>query len=250
MDKIISLNNVTVSYLQNKRGIHSVKDFVLKGGFINPFYRKPVLQDITVELKRGESLGILGRNGSGKSTFLRTVAGIVKPDKGTVDVRGVISPLLALGAGIELELTGIENIRITLALSGQYNKKTIRKTIDSIMDFSELSLEELKRPAKSYSSGMLARLAFSTVMSSQPEILMIDEVLAVGDQGFQAKCLQRINEIINKGATILFVSHNPAEMKKICQKGICLENGRLISNSSIDDAILAYNDLFKQQAGS
>jgi len=244
MSAVLSLENVTVSYLQNRRGIHSIKDFILKGEFINPFIHRVVLHDINMQVEKGESWGILGPNGSGKSTLLKTIAGIIKPDQGTVEVRAEISPLLALGAGIELELTGIENIKVTLAIAGLYNRSTIRQTIESIEDFSELTPEQLKMPAKSYSTGMLARLAFSTVTSTQPELLMIDEVLAVGDKGFQEKCRIRIRDIISKGTTILFVSHNPAELSEICQKGICLHEGRMICNSKIGDAIAAYNGLF------
>ena len=244
MNFVLSLENVSVSYLQNRRGIHSVKDFILKGEFINPFMHRLTLFDINMHVKKGESWGILGPNGSGKSTLLKTIAGIIKPDKGTVKVMAEISPLLALGAGIELELTGIENIKVTLALAGLYQRSTIRETIESIVDFSELTHEQLQMPAKSYSTGMLARLAFSTVTSTQPELLMIDEVLAVGDKGFQEKCRTRIRDIISKGTTIIFVSHSPSELSEICQKGICLEAGRIICDSSIGDAIAAYNSLF------
>ena len=244
MEPVIALDHVSVSYLLNRRGIHSVKDFILRMEFISPFVHHQVLFDIDLKILKGESWGILGPNGSGKSTLLRTVAGIIKPDTGTVTVKEEISPLLALGAGIELELTGLENIKVTLALSGLYQRATIKETVESIMDFSELTLEQLKQPAKSYSTGMLARLAFSTVTSTQPRILMIDEVLAVGDKGFQEKCQGRIREIIQRGATILFVSHSPSALESICQKGICLHEGRIICNSSIQDAINAYNKLF------
>ena len=244
MECVVKLNNVSVSYLQSRKGVHSIKDFVLKASFISPFQKKRVLHNIDFEIQKGDSLGILGPNGSGKSTLLRTIAGIIKPEIGTVDIKVSISPLLSLGAGIELELSGYENIRIALALSGNYNKSTRKEMIEKITDFAELTKEQLKMPAKMYSTGMLARLAFSSVMTSQPELLMIDEVLAVGDKGFQNKCISRIHEIINNGATLLFISHSPDEVKSICKKGICLKDGKTIFKGDSKEATEVYSSLF------
>jgi lipopolysaccharide transport system ATP-binding protein len=244
MEYVVKLNNVSVSYLQSRKGVHSFKDFVLKASFISPFQKKSVLHNIDIEIQKGDSVGILGPNGSGKSTLLRTIAGIIKPETGTVDVKVRISPLLTLGAGIELELSGYENIRIALALSGNYSKSTRKEMIEKITDFAELTKEQLKMPTKMYSTGMLARLAFSSVMTSQPELLMIDEVLAVGDKGFQNKCISRIHEIIKNGATLLFVSHSPDEVRSICNKGICLKNGNIILNGSSKEATEVYSGLF------
>lgn len=240
----IELNNVSVSYLHNRRGIYSIKDFVLKGAFFSPFEYKPVLNNINLKVYKGESLGILGRNGEGKSTLLRTIAGIITPNKGTCKVHIEISPLLALGAGLELELTGIENIKIYSALSGNYNKKTIASVIDNIANFSELSIEQLQMPTKMYSTGMLARLAFSSVVTSQPDLMMIDEVLAVGDKGFQEKCKRRIHEIKQAGATILFISHNPDEIIEICERGICIEHGQISCDGTSQEASKKYLNLF------
>jgi ABC-type polysaccharide/polyol phosphate transport system ATPase subunit len=221
-----------------------VKDFILKASFIRPFQKNRVLHDINLEVNKGDSLGILGPNGSGKSTLMRTIAGIIKPDQGKVTVSVTVSPLLALGAGIELELSGYENIRIALALSGNYKRATRHDMLEKVKNFAELTDEQLKMPAKMYSTGMLARLAFSSVMTAQPDLLMIDEVLAVGDKGFQTKCMQRIHEILANGATLLFVSHSPEEVKKICKKGICLKDGRIIYQGSAAKAVDAYNNLF------
>jgi ABC-type polysaccharide/polyol phosphate transport system ATPase subunit len=245
MDTIIKLEDVSVSYLQSRKGVHSVKDFILKASFINPFQKKQVLHHINLEIKKGDSVGILGPNGSGKSTMLRTIAGIIKPDKGKVDVKVPISPLLALGAGIEMELTGYENMRISLALSGNYRKSTRVEMMDKVADFAELTKEQLRMPTKMFSTGMLARLAFSCVMTGQPELLMIDEVLAVGDKGFQKKCMNRIHEILNNGATLLFVSHSPNEVKEICKKGICLKNGEIVFNGAANKAADVYVKMFQ-----
>jgi len=244
MDYVVKLKNVTVSYLQNRKGVHSVKDFILKASFINPFQKNRVLHNIDLEIYKGDAVGILGPNGSGKSTLMRTIAGIVKPEKGWVYSRVPVSPLLALGAGIELELSGNENISISLALTGNYSKDTRKEMIEKITDFAELTKEQLRMPAKMYSTGMLARLAFSSVMTAQPELLMIDEVLAVGDKGFQKKCMNRIHEILDNGATLLFVSHSPNEVKEICKRGICLKDGRMICNSTSDEAADVYMKLF------
>lgn len=244
MGTVVKMNNVSVSYLQSRKGVHSVKDFVLKASFISPFQKKKVLYDIDLEINKGDAVGILGPNGSGKSTLLRTIAGIIIPDKGTVDVSVPISPLLTLGAGIELELSGYENMRIALALAGDYNKANRKELMESIADFAELTKEQLKMPVKMYSTGMMTRLAFSSVMTSQPELLMIDEVLAVGDKGFQKKCMNRIREILKKGATLLFVSHSPDEVKSVCSKGICLKDGRIIYNGDANKAADVYLGLF------
>jgi lipopolysaccharide transport system ATP-binding protein len=241
---VINLKNVTVSYLHNKRGIYSVKDFVLKGGLFSPFENKVVLHNINLSIFKGESIGVMGRNGEGKSTLLRTIAGIIVPVSGKCTVNIEISPLLALGAGLELELTGLENIKIYMALSGNYNKKTIAELVDKVSAFSELSMDQLRMPVKMYSTGMLSRLAFSSVTVMQPELLLIDEVLAVGDKGFQAKCRQRIDEIRKGGATVLFVSHNPDEVMQICERGICLKDGAIYCDDSSEEAAKAYNKLF------
>jgi ABC-type polysaccharide/polyol phosphate transport system ATPase subunit len=244
MEYVIKLDNVSVSYLQNRKGVHSIKDFILKASFISPFQKRRVLHNINLEIHKGESVGILGPNGSGKSTLLRTIAGIIKPEIGIVDVKVPVSPLLTLGAGIELELSGYENMRIALALSGNYSKSTRVEMIEKITDFAELTKEQLKMPTKMYSTGMLARLAFSSVMTSQPELLMIDEVLAVGDKGFQKKCMNRIQEILKNGATLLFISHSPEEVKTICKRGICLKEGKVIFDGNSKKATEVYTNLF------
>ncbi|MEI6851863.1 MAG: ABC transporter ATP-binding protein [Bacteroidota bacterium] len=244
MEPIITLKNVSVSYLQNRKGVHSVKDFILKASFISPFQKHRVLHNINLTINKGDSVGILGPNGSGKSTLLRTIAGIIKPDEGSVEVKVPVSPLLALGAGIEMELSGYENMRIALALSGNYNKATKVEMMEKVADFAELTKEQLRMPTKMYSTGMLARLAFSSVMTGQPELLMIDEVLAVGDRGFQKKCMARLHEIIKNGATLLFISHSPSEVKAICKQGICLKEGKIIYSGDSEHAADVYNKLF------
>lgn len=239
-DTIISVENVHVSFWQNNVGVYSIKDLITLRK--SPFKSKTILNDISVDLKRGESLGILGRNGSGKSTLLRTIAGIIKPDRGRVVVNGSFAPILAIGAGIELELTGYENISMLLALYGTQKKDT--NVIKNIKEFSELSEDVLRMPVKQYSSGMAARLAFSISLANDSDILIIDEVLAVGDQGFQAKCQDKIYQIKKQGKTILFVSHFPGDVAKICDKAILLENGEMTHSGNAIDICNKYSQLF------
>jgi ABC-type polysaccharide/polyol phosphate transport system ATPase subunit len=239
-DIIIKVDNVQVSFWQNNVGVYSLKDLITHRK--SPFKNKVILDNISVEVRRGESLGILGRNGCGKSTLLRAIAGIIKPKKGKITVNGTFAPILAIGAGLELELTGYENISLLLALYGTARKNT--NAVENIKDFSELSDEVLKMPVKQYSSGMVARLAFSISLANDSDILIIDEVLAVGDQGFQAKCLEKIYKIKSEGKTILFVSHFPDDVARICNKAILLEQGKLIDSGNSSDVCNHYRQLF------
>lgn len=241
-DTIIKIEGVNVSFWQNNVGVYSIKDLIVKRK--NPFTTKRILSDINVEIFRGQSMGIVGRNGSGKSTLLRTIAGIIKPESGTVTVNGSFAPILAIGAGLELELTGYENISMLLALYGTPNSNSKKEAIDKISEFSELTNEVLSKPVKQYSSGMVARLAFSISLANDSDILIIDEVLAVGDQGFQAKCMEKIYEIKHKGKTILFVSHFPDDVMKICDSAILLENGQITHAGNAKEICDNYKQLF------
>ncbi|MBC7552661.1 MAG: ABC transporter ATP-binding protein [Taibaiella sp.] len=239
-DSLISFEHVTVSFWQNNMGIHSIKDLATHRK--NPFVNKVILHDISFDVKRGECVGVLGRNGSGKSTLLRTIAGLIEPQQGKVTINGTFAPILAIGAGLELELSGYENMHLLLSLYGRARKNT--NAIQSIVDFSELSDEVLRMPAKRYSSGMLARLAFSISVANDADILIIDEVLAVGDQGFQNKCMDKIFSVKAEGKTILFVSHFPDDVQKICNKAILMEGGRIIHNGNAGEICEKYKQLF------
>ena len=239
-DNLISFENVSVSYWQNDMGIHSIKDLITHRK--NPFSNKPILRNISFNVKRGECMGILGRNGSGKSTLLRTIAGVIKPQGGKMTINGTFAPILAIGAGLELELSGYENMHLLLSLYGKAKKNT--NAIQSIVDFSELSHDVLKMPAKRYSSGMLARLAFSISVANDADILIIDEVLAVGDQGFQTKCMEKIFQVKAEGKTILFVSHFPDDVMRICDTAILLENGAIAHMGPAKIICEQYRQLF------
>ena len=180
------------------------------------------LKDISFDVKKGETFGIIGKNGAGKSTILGLIAGVLRPNKGCVTVKGRVSPLLELGAGFHPELTGRENIMLKGVLIGLTRSEVLKK-MDEIIDFSELN-DFIDQPVRIYSSGMLARLGFSIVASLDPEILLIDEILAVGDMDFQKKCIQRMAEFKKRGVTIVFVSHNLVSVENICDRLLWIEN--------------------------
>jgi lipopolysaccharide transport system ATP-binding protein len=183
------------------------------------------IEDISFQVQKGESVALIGRNGAGKSTSLGLVAGVMKPSSGTVSVVGRVASMLELGGGFHPELTGRENIRLNATLLG-LRRKELKQRLDKIIEFSELG-EFIDEPIRVYSSGMLAKLGFSVITQVDPDILIIDEVLAVGDISFQRKCIDTINEFKKKGVTILFVSHNLSDVEKICDKVIWIENHKM-----------------------
>lgn len=181
------------------------------------------LQDVSFTLNKGESLALIGRNGSGKSTMLKIIAGVLAPTRGKVMVRGNIAPLIELGAGFDLDLTARENIYLNGAIMG-FDRKFMNRHFDEIVDFSELH-EFLDVPVKNFSSGMVARLGFSVATIVSSEILIVDEVLSVGDAAFQTKCEDRMGKLLSNGTTLVFVSHSAEQVKKLCQKAVWLEHG-------------------------
>lgn len=196
------------------------------------------LKDVSFSLKRGETLGIIGPNGAGKSTILKILAGVTKPTKGKVMVKGKVAPLIELGAGFHPELTGRENIYLNGSILG-LRKAEIDKKFKNIVDFAEL-WDFIETPIKYYSSGMHMRLGFSVAISIEPEILLIDEILAVGDATFQKKCIQKMDEFKKKGVTIVFVSHNLGAIKDFCQRVIWLDKGRIKEEGGPEKVIAVY----------
>ena len=183
------------------------------------------LKDVSFDVKRGDSLGLIGLNGSGKSTMLKTIAGVLKPTKGKVTVGGNIAPLIELGAGFDMDLTARENVFLNGALLG-YNRAQMEAQYEDIVEFSELR-DFMDVPVKNFSSGMVSRLAFAIATIGIPDILIVDEVLSVGDFRFQEKCEARIQNMKDQGTTILFVSHSIEQVKKICNKVVWLDHGVL-----------------------
>jgi len=199
------------------------------------------LRDVDFELRRGEVVGLIGCNGSGKSTFLRLVAGLLEASTGTLDIRGTTAALLELGAGFNPEFTGRENIYLSGRIYG-YSIEGIESIIGAVVEFADIG-DHLDQPVKTYSSGMYARLAFAVAIQVNPEILLVDEILSVGDLGFQAKCFQRIEEIKEQGTSILFVSHDLNTMQMLCDRLVLLDKGRKVAEGLPKDIA----DIYTQQ---
>lgn len=189
----------------------------------NDFY---ALTDVNFQVKRGEVIGLIGSNGAGKSTLLKVVAGVMKPTKGEIEVKGNVCPMIELGAGFDYDLTARENIYLNGAILG-YSKEFIEKKFNEIIDFSELS-DFLDVPVKNFSSGMIARLAFSIATIVDPEVLIVDEILSVGDLAFQQKSEEKMKSMIGGGTTVLYVSHSIDSIKSLCDRVIWLEHGKIV----------------------
>lgn len=228
----IMINVINVSMRFNL-GIE--KGFSIKQGFVDMFNKEKkhkkkeefwALRDVNFQVKKGEVIGFIGSNGAGKSTLLKIVAGVMKPTKGRVDSYGNICPMIELGAGFDPQLTARENIYLNGAVMG-YTKELIDSKFNEIVEFSELK-DFLDVPVQNFSSGMVARLAFSIATIVEPEILIVDEILSVGDIAFQAKSERKMHSMINGGTTVLFVSHSIEQIKKMCDRVVWLDHGKMI----------------------
>jgi lipopolysaccharide transport system ATP-binding protein len=240
---IIQITDLQFGFFSQHNGINTFKEMLHNLGSRKPFQKKKVINGISLQVEKGSCFAIMGRNGCGKSTLLRIISGIIQPDGGSVEVNGKVSPLLALGVGLEPELSGLENIKLSCLLTG-IPGNSLKTAIETVKNFSELTDQDLKMQIKRYSTGMIARLAFSIALAEEPEILIIDEILAVGDEGFQNKCYQRIIELKEKGTTILFVSHSPADIERICDRGILLDNGSIVFEGGPQELVQHYHRLF------
>ncbi len=223
MSNVIELRHVSKKFKKGQR-------LFLKQALLDIFKKKETdfwaLKDINIDIKKGESVGIIGINGSGKSTLLKLIAGVMIPTKGSVKVDGRIGPLIELGAGFHPELSGRDNIFLNGTILG-LSKKEINKKFDEIVEFAELE-EFIDTPVKHYSSGMFMRLGFSIAININPDILLVDEILAVGDIGFQKKCLNKLNEFHKKGITVVVVSHSLDIVSQFCQRAILIDQGRQV----------------------
>jgi ABC-type polysaccharide/polyol phosphate transport system ATPase subunit len=208
------------------------------------FHDFDALKDVSVNVSPGEMLGIIGRNGSGKSTMLKIMAGVYRPTAGRVDVRGTIAPLIELGAGFHPELTGRENILLNGLLLG-YSKREMLSRQDSIIEFAGIG-DFIDAPVKQYSSGMYTRLAFGVATEVDPDILLVDEILAVGDMAFQAKCFERLKRFRAAGKTILLVTHSMEQVLKFCDRAVFLEKGRIVFDGDTEQAV----DLFRSSVSA
>ena len=241
MDEIIKVNDVSMRFNLAQEKTETLKEYTVKllthKLFFNEFY---ALKHVSFSMKRGESLALIGRNGSGKSTMLKVISGVMYPSGGSVAVNGEIAPMIELGAGFDPNYTGKENIFLYGAILG-YNREYLERKYDEIVAFSELG-KFIDVPLKNYSSGMKARLGFSIATAVEPDILILDEVLSVGDARFRKKSLAKVQSMFDQGVTVLFVSHNIQQVKAICDTAILLEKGHIIASGDVDTVAAVYEE--------
>lgn len=240
MKNAVEVNNVSMRFNLARERVDNIKEWFVrrlrgKQTAVDEFW---ALKDVSFNIPKGDSFALVGSNGSGKSTMLKIISGILTPTTGSVTINGSIAPLIELGAGFDMELTGRENVFLNGAVLG-HSKKMMLEKYDEIIDFSELKQFE-DVPVKNYSSGMLARLGFSVATMVKPDILIVDEILAVGDFAFQQKCQQRMEEMMSGGTTVILVSHSENDILKICRHAILLKKGKLSGYGCSSDIINIY----------
>ncbi len=242
----IEIKNASVRFNIAGEKVDNLKEYVIKlmkrELRFKEFY---ALSDINLTIRQGESWALIGKNGAGKSTLLKLICGILAPYKGTVSVRGTIAPMIELGAGFDPNLTAKENIFINGAVLG-HNRKFMKEQYDQIVEFAELS-DFMELPIKNYSSGMRARLGFAVATIVDPDILIIDEVLAVGDAAFQEKCRKRIRELQDKGVTLIFVSHSKAPVLELCENAVWIDHGKIKKMGATQHVYWAYEHFLEEQ---
>ena len=238
-DILVKVENVKIKFNLGKENIAGIKEYLIKlirkELFFQEFW---ALKGISLEIKKGEVFGILGFNGAGKSTLLKVIAGVLKPTEGKVITKGKVAPLIELGAGFDMELTARENIYLNGAILG-YSKKFLNEKFNEIVEFAELQ-EFLDVPLKNYSSGMVARIAFAIATIVDPDILIVDEILSVGDYKFQEKCKQKIEKMMKNGVTIIMVSHSIEQIKEICTRAILLDHGNKVILDEVLEVVKIY----------
>ena len=236
---IVEFNNVTKIYYRHGERV------LLRNRLQQLLSRRhaesfAAVKNVSFAMKRGESMAIVGPNGAGKSTLLSLVAGLSKADAGSIAVNGRIAALLELGSGFHPDLTGRENVRLNAALLGLSRKRT-RELFDEIIEFSGIEQKFVDEPLRTYSTGMVMRLAFSVAINMDPDVLLVDEVLAVGDTAFQEKCFQKVHEFRNSGRSLLCVSHAAGMVQHLCDKAIWLDHGEMVMSGDIAEVVEAYN---------
>lgn len=238
----IEVNHVSMLFHLNRERVDNAKEYVIRLVTRKLHYTKFwALKDVSFKVEKGDRVGVLGFNGAGKSTLLKTIAGVLKPTTGNVKVAGVIAPMIELGAGFDQNYSGAENIYLYGATMG-FSRKFIDEKFDEIVEFSELG-EFIDAPLKSYSSGMRSRLGFSIATAVKPDVLILDEVLSVGDAAFRAKSEQRVLDMMQEGVTVLFVSHSIESVKRICNKAIILTKGQLVAQGEVNEVCEMYNEM-------
>lgn len=240
----IDVNHVTIRFNKTNLKVDNLKEYVIRllkrQLMFQEFF---AVRDVSFQVCKGEAWGIIGSNGSGKSTILKAISGIIKPYKGFIKVNGIVAPLIELGAGFDPEMTARENIFLNGCILG-HNERFMQQHFDEIIKFAEVE-EFLDSPIKNYSSGMKARLGFAIATVVQPQILIVDEVLSVGDAAFQQKCKQRMQEMLGSGTTLLLVSHNINDIQRLCSHALWLDKGICKMAGSVKEVCNAYQNIRK-----
>ena len=236
---VIDVEKVTIRFNMATEKVDNLKEYFVRLVTKQLMFQEFLaLQDVDLKVKKGEAWGLIGINGSGKSTLLKAISGIMKPYKGTITVRGNIAPLIELGAGFDANLTARENIFLNGAVLG-HSKKEMQEHFEEIVDFAEIR-KFLDSPIKNYSSCMKARLGFSVATMVKPDILIVDEVLSVGDYKFKQKCQKRMEEMLSSGTTLLFVSHSIDQVKELCDHALWLDHGKMVMSGEAGPICDAY----------
>lgn len=242
MDDIIRIDGLSKKYNLYEKPVDRLKEAISVTK--KCYHREHIaLNDITIHIKKGESIGFLGKNGAGKSTLLKIITGVLQPSSGTVEVGGKIAALLELGAGFNMEYTGRENIFLNGTMMG-FTRQEMEKKADAVIEFADIG-EFIDQPVKTYSSGMFARLAFAVSINVEPEILIVDEALSVGDTRFQIKCIDKMKELKEQGTTILFVSHATEQIKRFCTRAIWMDHGSMKMDGEASEIVDLYENHMK-----
>ncbi len=241
MSNIIEARDVSMRFIMERDKTDTIKEYILKMVQRNlKFSEFYALKGVSFGIQKGESVALIGANGSGKSTMLKIIAGVMRPTRGSVSVEGTIAPLIELGAGFDGDLTARENVFLNGALLG-HDRREMEHNFQQIVEFSELG-NFIDVPVRSYSSGMVARLGFAIATQVEADILVVDEILSVGDYSFQQKCHRRMEEMLAQGSTLLFVSHDADQVKRLCKRAIWLDHGKIVQDGPsgpVCDAYLA-----------
>ncbi|HET8615707.1 MAG TPA: ABC transporter ATP-binding protein [Actinomycetales bacterium] len=243
---VIQADGLGIEFLRNRRYRLSLREMLLQGRMTTPKGSFWALRDVSFAVRPGEAVGLVGANGQGKSTLLKLIAGVLVPDEGTVRVRGGVAPLIELTGGFVGDLTARDNIWLTAGLHG-LTKAQIEERFDEIVAFAEVG-DFLDTPFRHFSSGMQVRLGFSVVTTLDEPVVLVDEVLAVGDQRFREKCYTRMEQLVSGGRTLFLVSHSEKDLKRFCTRGLYLQGGRLVKDGPIDDVVTQYNDDQKKKS--
>jgi ABC-type polysaccharide/polyol phosphate transport system ATPase subunit len=239
-DAVVALEDVGVRYRVPRGGVRSIKEYLLlamRGQLrFDDFW---ALENVSLKVAAGERLGVIGRNGAGKSTMLQVIAGVLRPTTGWVDVHGRVAPLLQLGAGFDPELSGRENVYLNGTLLGM-KRAAIKERFDDIIGFAELE-EFVDAPLRTYSTGMAARLGFAIATECQPDVLLLDEVLSVGDEAFQAKCVRRLRDFTSRGTTLILVTHDSNLVTQECTRAVWIRDKRIVADGEPSDVVGAYH---------